>query len=102
MTVVRQYLGAALIRKDKVTEPIDQFSHGELMRSAIVKCILSKAEFLFLDEPTTHLDIESIEVLEHLLQNFNGGFLLISHDRSFVSNVADKLYMLEDGRLRLV
>jgi ATPase subunit of ABC transporter with duplicated ATPase domains len=61
-----------------------------------------RAEFMFLDEPTSHLDIESIEVLEQLLQGFAGGFLMISHDRSFVSNVAEKLYGLDDGRLALL
>jgi len=101
-TTIRQYLGAAFLRKNKVENSIDTFSRGELMRAAIVKCILSRAEFLFLDEPTTHLDIESIEVLEHLLQEFQGGFLLISHDRAFVSNVSDKLYMLENGHVKLV
>jgi len=101
-TAVRQHLGAALIRKDKAREPIDRFSYGELMRAAIVKCILSRAEFLYLDEPTSHLDIESIEVLEELLCGFAGGFLLISHDRSFVGNVADSLHMLRDARLTMV
>jgi len=101
-TEIRQYLGAALIRKDKVLEPLDSFSHGELMRAAIVKCVLLRAEFLYLDEPTTHLDIESIEILEEILNGFPGGFLLISHDRAFVSNVTEKLYTIEDNRLRLI
>jgi ATPase subunit of ABC transporter with duplicated ATPase domains len=48
------------------------------------------------------LDIESIEVLEQMLGRFNGGVLMISHDRTFVENVAERLYVLEDGRLRLV
>jgi ATP-binding cassette subfamily F protein 3 len=101
-TRIRQYLGAALIRKDKVNRPVTEFSAGELMRAAVVKCILSRAEFLFLDEPTSHLDLESIEILERLLQDFDGGFLTVSHDRAFVENIADKLYYLEDGHLRLV
>jgi len=101
-TTVRQCLGAALLRKDKVVNPVSSFSQGELMRSAIVKCILERAEFLLLDEPTSHLDIESIQVLEGLLRNFQGGFLIVSHDRSFVQNVSDKLYLLEKGRVRLV
>ncbi|MDH3892756.1 MAG: ATP-binding cassette domain-containing protein [candidate division Zixibacteria bacterium] len=101
-TTVRQYLGAAMIRKDKVTEPINRFSQGELMRAAIVRCLLLRSEFLLLDEPTSHLDIESIEVLERMLDSFTGGFLLISHDRSFVQNVAHQLYLLAGSRLRLV
>ncbi len=101
-TIVRQYLGAALLRREKVTQSTDKFSQGELMRAAIVRCILERAEFLLLDEPTSHLDIESIEVLESLLSAFKGGFLMISHDRSFVENVSDRLYLLEGGSLRLV
>lgn len=99
---IRQYLGAVHLRRDKVTEKIGQFSYGELMRAAIVKCILEKAEFLILDEPTSHLDIESIEVLESLLNNFQGGYFIISHDRTFVSNVAEKLYLLDDNRIKLI
>jgi ATP-binding cassette subfamily F protein 3 len=100
-TEIRRFLGAALLRRDKVLEPIDNFSRGELMRAAVVKCLLQHAEFLLLDEPTSHLDIESIEVLEELLGDFHGGMLVISHDRAFVARVAETLYVLEDGRLRL-
>ncbi len=99
---VRQYLGAALLRREKVTDLIKNFSHGELMRAAIVKCILEKTEFLLLDEPTSQLDIESIEVLENLLVNYQGGFLIISHDRTFVSNVAEKLYVLENNIIKQI
>ncbi len=101
-TTVRYHLGAALLRGEKVNEPVANFSYGELVRAAIVKCVLQKAEFLLLDEPTSHLDIESIEVLEQLLMNFPGGFVIISHDRAFVENVSNKLYALDEGRLRLV
>jgi ATP-binding cassette subfamily F protein 3 len=101
-TTIRVHLGAALLRGDKVHEPLSHFSYGELMRAAIVRCLLSGAEFLFLDEPTSHLDIESIEVLEQMLGDFNGGVLMISHDRTFVENVAERLFVLEGGRLRLV
>jgi len=101
-TTIRQYLGAALLRRDKVTNSVESFSHGELMRAAIVKCILQKAEFLLLDEPTSHLDIESIQVLERLLQDFPGGYLVVSHDRTFVENVADQLFLMAGRRIRLI
>ncbi|MDD5425487.1 MAG: ATP-binding cassette domain-containing protein [candidate division Zixibacteria bacterium] len=101
-TMVRSYLGGVLLRGDKVTEAVTNFSQGELVRAAIVKCLMEKTEFLLLDEPTSHLDIESVEVLEQLLTGFAGGYLIISHDRTFVENIADCLYMLEDGQLRLV
>jgi ATP-binding cassette subfamily F protein 3 len=99
---VRRHLGAVMIRRDKVHQALDCFSYGELMRAAIVRAVLSRAEFMFLDEPTSHLDIESIQVLEQMLNEFRGGFLLISHDRTFVSNVAETLYVLESGTVRLL
>ncbi|MEW6411731.1 MAG: ATP-binding cassette domain-containing protein [Candidatus Zixiibacteriota bacterium] len=101
-TTIRQYLGSVLIRRDEVEKSLDSFSQGELMRAAVVKGVLSRAEFLLLDEPTSHLDIESIDVLEQLLRGFAGGYLVISHDRSFAASIASKLYMLDDGSLDLV
>ena len=101
-TDIRLHLASVFIRRERVHEPIENFSYGELMRSAIVKCVLEQAEFLIMDEPTSHLDIESIEVLEKILGDFPGGFLIVSHDRSFVANVSDELYLLEKGRLRII
>ena len=101
-TEIRLALASVFIRREKVHEPIDNFSYGELMRAAMVKCVLEQAEFLILDEPTSHLDIESIEVLEKILHDFPGGYLIVSHDRSFVANVSEDLYVLEDGRLKIV
>lgn len=100
-TTVRQFLGSALIRREKVEKDISEFSPGELMRAALVRCILDQAEFLLLDEPTSHLDIESIQVLEQLLESFPGGYLMISHDRSFVERAASKLYVLQNSRIAL-
>ncbi|MDE2889368.1 MAG: ABC-F family ATP-binding cassette domain-containing protein [Gemmatimonadota bacterium] len=96
---VRQYLGAARLKADKVVRPVQTLSYGERMRGAIVKMILKRMEFLVLDEPTTHLDIESVEVLEGLLETFPGGFLVVSHDRRLISRVADEVYILDEGRL---
>jgi ATP-binding cassette subfamily F protein 3 len=101
-SAIRQHLGSVMIRKDKVSEPIENFSRGELMRAAVAKCILLRAEFLLLDEPTSNLDIESIEVLEKILNDFQGGFLVITHDRQFATNVADELYMVEHAGLCLI
>jgi len=64
--------------------------------------LVEEYDLYLLDEPTSHLDIESIEVLEELLADFHGGFLLVSHDRTFVERVAETLYMLDQGRLNLV
>lgn len=96
---VRQFLGAAKLRRDKVLQPVDTLSYGEQMRGAIVRLMLAQVDFMILDEPTTHLDIESVEVLESLLAAFGGGFVLVSHDRHFVSQVSDRIYTLDDGLL---
>jgi ATP-binding cassette subfamily F protein 3 len=100
-TEIRRVLGAVQIRQDKVHEPVESFSRGELMRAAIAKCLLHRAEFLILDEPTSHLDIESIRVLEDVLGEFDGGFLIVSHDRVFVAAVAETLYVIENRTVRL-
>ena len=98
-SAVRQFLGAALLRAGQVTRPVATLSQGERMRGAIVRLLLRKAEFLVLDEPTTHLDLESVEVLEALLSDFPGGFLLVSHDRRLIENLADRILLLDAGGL---
>jgi ATPase subunit of ABC transporter with duplicated ATPase domains len=98
-TIVRQFLGAAKLRRDRVLQPIYTLSYGELMRAAIVSAILAKVEFLFLDEPTNHLDIESLEVLEQLLEDFPGGMLFISHDRQFIAKNARSIFSIDSSIL---
>ncbi len=99
---VRTLLGGVMIRGEKVHQSLASLSPGELTRAALVKAMVSRAEFLLFDEPTSHLDVESVEVLEQALSQFPGGYLVVSHDRSFVESVADKLYLIEEGRLKLV
>lgn len=100
--MARRFLGAAGIWGEQVKKPLSAYSYGELMRAALVLCILSKAEFIFMDEPTSHLDVDTIMIMEKMLQDFPGGFALISHDQRFVENVADKLMLIKDGKLELV
>lgn len=96
---VRQCLGAAKLRREKVLQPIPTLSRGELMRAWIVGAILAKAEFLFLDEPTNHLDIESLTVLDGLLENFPGGMFFISHNRHFIAQHAEEVFSIQDKTL---
>jgi len=96
---VRQYLGAARLRREKGLQPVSTLSRGELMRAWIVGAILAKAEFLFLDEPTNHLEIESLAVLDQLLDEFCGGMLFISHDRAFIAHHAEKVFSIRDKSL---
>lgn len=97
-TEIRSMLGAFLFENDDVFKQISSLSGGERARVAILKLILSKANFLLLDEPTNHLDIDSKEVLEEALNNYTGTIFTISHDRYFLNTVVDKILVLnQDG-----
>ncbi|MCK5598707.1 ABC-F family ATP-binding cassette domain-containing protein [bacterium] len=93
-TQIRTYLGCAKLDSEVIFRSKSELSYGELMRIALVKCILSRADFLFLDEPTNHLDIESLEILDELLCEFPGGFLAVSHDRHFLARNFDEVIYL--------
>jgi ATP-binding cassette subfamily F protein 3 len=67
---------------------------------ALLKLLLSGANFLLLDEPTNHLDIESRQVVEDMLADFSGTVLVVSHDRYFIDQVAERVIAIEDGRLK--
>ena len=86
-TQIRTMLGAFLFENDDVFKQISSLSGGERARVAILKLILSKANFLLLDEPTNHLDIDSKEVLEEALNNYTGTIFTISHDRYFLNKI---------------
>ena len=97
-TEIRTMLGAFLFENEEVFKQISSLSGGERARVAILKLILSKANFLLLDEPTNHLDIDSKEVLEEALNSYTGTIFTISHDRYFLNTVVDKILVLnEDG-----
>lgn len=95
---IRRYLAQFLFIGDDIFKEIEELSGGERSRLALLKLMLSKANFLLMDEPTNHLDIDSKEVLEDALQDYDGTVLVISHDRYFLNRVADKILELsEDG-----
>jgi ATP-binding cassette subfamily F protein 3 len=85
---VRSILGAFLFEGDDVYKKIRVLSGGEKNRVAMVKVLLQHANFLILDEPTNHLDLESKEVLLDVLKQFNGTILFVSHDRTFLNELA--------------
>ncbi len=95
-TYVRSVLGGFLFTGDDVQKPIRVLSGGERARVALAKTLLSQANFLLLDEPTNHLDLPSIHILAQALQQYTGTYILVSHDRYFLSLVTNKIWYLED------
>jgi len=94
----RTLLGGMLFSEDDVFKQVGDLSGGERGRLAFLKMILSRANFLLLDEPTNHLDIASCQVVEKMLANFEGTILVVSHDRYFIDQVANRVLAIEDGQ----
>jgi len=95
----RTLLGTFLFSGDDVNKPIPVLSGGEKARLALVKVILTESNFLILDEPTNHLDMASTEILQEALTEYAGTVLVISHDRHFLDNLADRILELQAGTL---
>ncbi|WP_301923952.1 ABC-F family ATP-binding cassette domain-containing protein [Ferruginibacter sp.] len=96
---LRSLLGCFLFSGDDVDKKIKVLSGGEKARVALAKTIVSKANFLMLDEPTNHLDIHSVDLLIGSLNNYEGSIVFVSHDRHFVSKIANKIWEIEDHKI---
>jgi ATP-binding cassette subfamily F protein 3 len=96
---LRSLLGCFLFSGDDVDKKVKVLSGGEKARVALAKTIVSKANFLMLDEPTNHLDIHSVDLLIGALNNYEGSIVFVSHDRHFVSKIANKIWEIEDHKI---
>ena len=97
---LRSVLGCFLFREDEVFKKIKVLSGGEKSRVALAKTLISESNFLLLDEPTNHLDMQSVNILIQALQQYEGTFIVVSHDRHFVSKVANKIWWIENKELK--
>jgi ATP-binding cassette subfamily F protein 3 len=97
---LRSLLGAFLFSGDTVEKKVKVLSGGEKARVALAKTIASKANFLMLDEPTNHLDIHSVDLLVESLNKYEGSLILVSHDRYFISRIANKIWEIDDQKIR--
>jgi len=99
-TELRNVLGCFLFSSDDAFKKIKVLSGGEKSRVALAKTLISDANYLLLDEPTNHLDMASVNILIQALQQYEGTFIVISHDRHFVSKVANKIWYIEDQKIK--
>ena len=97
----RSYLARFLFIGEQVFQNVNSLSGGQLTRLQIARTMIQSPNFLILDEPTTHLDIQSREALEIILQNYEGAILFVSHDRLFINNIAEQLLIVENNQINL-
>ncbi len=97
---LRGVLGCFLFSNEEVFKKIKVLSGGEKSRVALAKVLLSQANFLLLDEPTNHLDMQSVNILIQALEQYEGTYVVVSHDRYFVSQIANKIWYIEDEQIK--
>jgi ATP-binding cassette subfamily F protein 3 len=97
---LRNVLGCFLFSDEDVFKKIKVLSGGEKSRVALAKTLISEANFLLLDEPTNHLDFISENILIQALQQYQGSFVVVSHNRHFVSQVANKIWYIENHEIK--
>ena len=97
-----QMLERFLFFKDEQYKPISKCSGGEKRRLYLCSILMGAPNILALDEPTNDLDTETLTILENYLDDFKGAVLTVSHDRYFLDKIADRLFVFEDGRIKVV
>jgi ATP-binding cassette subfamily F protein 3 len=97
---LRNVLGCFLFTDEDQFKKIKVLSGGEKSRVALAKTLISEANFLLLDEPTNHLDFISENILIQALQQYAGSFIVVSHNRYFVSQIANKIWYIDDKQIK--
>jgi ATP-binding cassette subfamily F protein 3 len=99
-TELRNLLGCFLFSDEDVFKKIKVLSGGEKSRVALAKTLLSEANFLLLDEPTNHLDLQSVNILIQALEQYEGSYIVVSHNRHFIQHIANKIWWIEGGEIK--
>nr|WP_216610731.1 ABC-F family ATPase [Vibrio mediterranei] len=97
--VVRSFLGRMLFGQDDIKKSVKVLSGGEQGRMLLGKLMMHKPNMLLMDEPTNHMDMESIESLNLALENYKGTLFFVSHDRQFVSSIATRILEIKDNKI---
>ncbi len=97
---LRSVLGCFLFGDEAITKKIKMLSGGEKSRVALAKTLISNSNFLLLDEPTNHLDIKSVNTLIEALVQYEGSFVVVSHNRDFIASIATKIWYIENHELK--
>ncbi|MDD4940110.1 MAG: ABC-F family ATP-binding cassette domain-containing protein [Candidatus Omnitrophica bacterium] len=97
---VRTILGAFLFSGDDASKKVEVLSGGEKSRLILAKLLINPPNFLLLDEPTTHLDVDAVEALVRALAEYEGTLVFISHDIYFVRSIANTVFEVKNGRIR--
>jgi ATPase subunit of ABC transporter with duplicated ATPase domains len=96
---IRGILGRMLFSRHDINKPVNVLSGGEQGRMLLGKLILQQPNILVMDEPTNHMDMESIEALNLALENYPGTLLFVSHDRQFVSSLANRIIEIKANNI---
>ncbi len=96
---INKFMTGFSFKKEDINKRIVDFSGGEKTKLSLIKILLLNPDFLFLDEPTNHLDINAIRWLESYLKSLKKGIILVSHDKTFINNVCNKIFELENKNL---
>ncbi len=98
---IYKFLTGFSFKKEDINKKIKEFSGGEKTKLSLIKILLLNPDYLFLDEPTNHLDINAIRWLESYLRSLKKGIILVSHDKTFINNVCNKIFELENKSINI-
>lgn len=99
-TEIRTFLAKYMFFGNNVFKRLEELSGGERVRLLLAKLVIKETNFLILDEPTNHIDIDTREILEEALKEYKGTVLFVSHDRFFINAIANRVLNIEDYKIK--